>query len=143
MEGIGVGEDDISLSRRENMAKTFGWWIGKNSLELGVLKPIPFAALQDQSKSFLISLMNTIFICSQTTSPTLLVGATTAVKKDTAALERIFEKVDGKLGTGLLHFLEEIYPKGKGTKGKTKEIISWGTEVAIDILNAGRMQDRI
>ncbi|GAA5963013.1 hypothetical protein JCM8115_002588 [Rhodotorula mucilaginosa] len=137
----GGAGSSVSTRRLANLAKLYAWCISKDALSITILKPVPFASMQEQTSSFLIQLFVFCIIATQTPSPALVLP-TAATRKDREAVERVFVKAATapKLQRGLGYFFEAhgkevVQWAGKKLGEREKTVVKWGTRIAAETLS--------
>ncbi|KAJ6513111.1 hypothetical protein C8R45DRAFT_857463 [Mycena sanguinolenta] len=136
--GGGFDVKSISRTRIRNVARAYAWWIAKDCVTLGILKPVDFTTLKPQSREFLKELMVQLFVSSQIAAPVVTDGAS-AMTRNRGPLEEIFIKAIRveALAMGLVYFLTEAFrdvdemPEGVG------KLVRWASGVAKDTLRTG------
>ena len=91
---------------------------------------MPLKALQPRSTEFLHQLFAAALLGTQTTSP-LLTAPPRDLRRDPAALERVFLKIgsNDKLARGIRHFLTRQFAED--------DFFAWAAKVAADTLKIG------
>ncbi|KAJ7274276.1 MIF4G/MA4 domain-containing protein [Mycena haematopus] len=137
--GGGFDVKSISGTRIRNVARAYAWWIAKDCVALGILKPVDFTALKPQSREFLKELMVQLFVSSQVAAP-VITGFPTTTTRNRGPVEEIFIKASRveALAMGLVYFLTEAFrdvddemPDGM------KKLVNWASGVAKDTLRTG------
>ncbi|GAA5991058.1 hypothetical protein JCM10908_006519 [Rhodotorula pacifica] len=143
----GGSGSNVSSRRLANLAKLYAWCISKDALSLAILKPVPFASMQEQTSSFLVQLFVFCIIATQTPSPALVLP-TVATRKDREAVERVFVKAATapKLQRGLGYFLEAhgkevVQWAGKKLGEREKGVVKWGVRIAAETLSIDGIVD--
>lgn len=126
----------ISPTRLRNVAKAYAWWIAKDSLTLGILKPIDFTSLKPQTLMFLREMMVQIFVDSQVMTPALGSSLNVPTTRNRSAIEQIFIKAtrNQTLAMGLVFFLSEIFRDVSGDGEDVANLIKWTSGLAKDTL---------
>ncbi|MBW0479571.1 hypothetical protein O181_019286 [Austropuccinia psidii MF-1] len=150
LKSLSVDQDEnvaIDLKRMKHIASAYGWWIAKGGLTIHVLKPLPFDSLRPKTVEFISLLLNCVFISTQASSPTLA-PSTLAFKKDSVALQSIFQKALSApaLAQGLATFLESSWQKKPDSDKSNNDflksenasnVINWARDIVIDLLSNG------
>ncbi|PFH52934.1 hypothetical protein AMATHDRAFT_73766 [Amanita thiersii Skay4041] len=143
--GVGVinnrkedySEVKLSNARIRNVAKAYGWLIAKDSVTLGILKPVDFTCLKSQGREFLRELLINVIISSQAASPVLDTKAEYVLTtRNRAAVEEIFIKATRveTLAMGLVYFMADGFQDASLNNEGLWKLIKWGTSVAKDTL---------
>ncbi|GAA5973652.1 hypothetical protein JCM21900_006752 [Sporobolomyces salmonicolor] len=132
-----------------NLARLYGWCLGKEALSVAILKPVPFATSRPQTLAFLSQLVTALLLATQTPSP-LFVLPTASARRDREPIERVFVKAaaHGALQKGLGYFLEangEDVVKEAGMKWGEREraVVKFGIKVASATLGIGEIDVRL
>ncbi|KAJ7455339.1 hypothetical protein B0H11DRAFT_252563 [Mycena galericulata] len=135
-EGFDV--KSISSTRMKNIAKAYAWWIAKDCVTLGILKPVDFTVLKPQSRAFLKELLVQIFVSSQVATPVISVSAVSTTR-NRGSVEEIFIKASRveTLAMGLVYFLTEIFRDVDEMEDGLKKLTKWASGVAKDTLRTG------
>lgn len=136
----GFETKDVAPMRRRNMARAFGWLIAKDSLTIGVLKPLDFTALKAQTRDFLQDLFKQIYIDTQLSAPLLARKATRVPElqnRERDPVERVFMKASKyrDLAVGLAHILRQLFKREDGD-GEQKEFVEWANNIALETLRS-------
>ncbi|KAJ7773440.1 hypothetical protein B0H16DRAFT_1660470 [Mycena metata] len=133
-EGFAV--KNISGTRVRNVARAYGWWIAKDCVGLGILKPVDFTSLKPQSQTFLKELFVQLFLSSQVATPLTVAVPTT---RNRGPVEEIFMKASRveALAMGLVYFLTDAFREMEGTDEGVSKLVKWGCGVAKETLRAG------
>ncbi|KAJ7170843.1 hypothetical protein C8R43DRAFT_981266 [Mycena crocata] len=130
----------ISSTRVKNVAKAYAWWIAKDCVTLGILKPVDFTDLKPQSRVFLKELLVQLFISSQVATPVVGASATAVpTTRNRAPIEEIFIKASRieALAMGLVYFLTEAFRDADEMSDELKKLAKWASGVAKDTLRTG------
>ncbi|KAJ7475957.1 hypothetical protein FB451DRAFT_1034114 [Mycena latifolia] len=134
----GFDVKSISSTRMKNVAKAYAWWIAKDCVTLGILKPVDFTTLKPQSRGFLKELLVQLFVSSQVSTP--VIGASAVpTTRNRGPVEEIFIKASRleTLAMGLVYFLTEVFRDvGEMPEGLQK-LSKWASAVAKDTLRTG------
>ncbi|KAJ7761899.1 hypothetical protein DFH07DRAFT_412445 [Mycena maculata] len=137
-EGFDV--KSISTTRMKNVAKAYAWWIAKDYVTLGILKPVDFTALKPQSREFLKELLVQLFVSSQVATPVISASASAVpTTRHRGPVEEIFIKASRveALAMGLVYFLTEVFRDVEEMPDPLKKLTKWATGVAKDTLRTG------
>ncbi|KAK7033227.1 MIF4G/MA4-domain-containing protein [Favolaschia claudopus] len=133
----------VSSTRLTNVAKAYAWWIAKDCVALGILKPVDFTDLKSQSREFLRELMVQIFVSSQVSTPAVSVAAANGTgiptTRNRGSVEEIFIKASRieALAMGLVYFLAEALRNIKEMPDNVQTLVKWASSVAQETLRTG------
>ncbi|KAJ7030363.1 hypothetical protein C8F04DRAFT_731475 [Mycena alexandri] len=132
----GFAMKNISATRVRNVARAYGWWVAKDCVGLGILKPVDFTSLKPQSQTFLKELFVQLFLSSQVATP-LTAGVPTT--RNRGPVEEVFIKASRleALAMGLVYFLTEAFRDVEGMDEDVSKLAKWGCGVAKETLRAG------
>ncbi|KAF8206291.1 hypothetical protein K438DRAFT_1917728 [Mycena galopus ATCC 62051] len=138
-DGGGFEMKSISGTRIRNVARAYAWWVAKDCVTLGILKPVDFTALKPQSRQFLKELMIQTFVSSQVVAPVVTDATTTTTTRNRGPVEEIFIKASRveALAMGLVYFLTEAFRDMDEMADGMKGLVKWASGVAKDTLRAG------
>ncbi|GAA5858791.1 hypothetical protein JCM1840_006558 [Sporobolomyces johnsonii] len=132
-----------------NLARLYGWCLGKEALSIAILKPVPFATTRPQTLAFLSQLVTALLVSTQTPSP-LFVLPTSSTRRDREPIERVFVKAapHGALQKGLGYFLEAngediVKAAAKGWGERERAVVKFGIKVASATLGIGEIDVRL
>ncbi|KAJ7707589.1 hypothetical protein B0H17DRAFT_1166033 [Mycena rosella] len=137
-EGFDV--KSISSTRMKNVAKAYAWWIAKDCVTLGILKPVDFTTLKPQSRTFLKELLVQLFVSSQVSTPLISASANAIpTTRNRGPVEEIFIKASRleALAMGLVYFLTEVFRDVGEMPDALQKLAKWGSAVAKDTLRTG------
>lgn len=133
-----LDEGGISDERASNVAKTLAFLFGRASVDVTILKVLDFTDLSKATRRFLDTLVRTLFITIQSTSPLLrLPKGFTAENTDTESVEATFEKalMAPELAGGLAWVVQGIKKApAKGTTEASGEVVRISAEAALGVL---------
>ncbi|KAJ6576616.1 hypothetical protein DFH09DRAFT_1149872 [Mycena vulgaris] len=134
----GFDVKSISSTRMRNVAKAYGWWIAKDCVTLGILKPVDFTILKPQSREFLKELLVQLFVSSQVATPVISASAVPTTR-NRGPVEEIFIKASRleALAMGLVYFLTEVFRDVEEMSDALQKLTKWGSAVAKDTLRTG------
>ncbi|KAJ6508008.1 hypothetical protein C8R47DRAFT_1036862 [Mycena vitilis] len=129
----------ISSTRIKNVARAYAWWIAKDCVTLGILKPVDFTTLKPQSQQFLKELLVQLFVSSQVTTPVIGVSPDALATRNRGPVEEIFIKASRieALAMGLVYFLTEAFRDTDGMPDGLRKLVKWASGVAKDTLRTG------
>ncbi|KAJ7126872.1 hypothetical protein C8R44DRAFT_779779 [Mycena epipterygia] len=130
----------ISSTRMKNVAKAYAWWIAKDCITLGILKPVDFTALKPQSREFLKELFVQLFVSSQVATPVISASASAVpTTRNRGPVEEIFIKASRieALAMGLVYFLTEVFREVDDLQEGLVKLTKWASVVAKDTLRTG------
>ncbi|KAF7336720.1 MIF4G/MA4-domain-containing protein [Mycena venus] len=130
---------NISSTRIKNVAKAYAWWVAKDCVTLGILKPVDFTTLKPQSREFLKELMVQLFVSSQVATPVVADGTGVPTTRNRSSVEEIFIKASRveALAMGLVYFLTEAFRDVDEMPDGTRKLVKWASGVAKDTLRTG------
>ncbi|THH07376.1 hypothetical protein EW145_g3425 [Phellinidium pouzarii] len=103
--------DRVSSTRMTNIARTYAWWIAKDSIAITVLKTLDFVILKSKTKMFLRQLFTHLFFSTQ--DPSLVPNLSCSVndanfaRRDGKVLKDVFLKAARvpAVSRGIVYFL--------------------------------------
>ncbi|KAJ7104034.1 hypothetical protein B0H15DRAFT_808180 [Mycena belliarum] len=134
----GFDNKSISSTRIKNVAKAYSWWIAKDCVTLGILKPVDFTTLKPQSQTFLKELFVQLFVSSQVSTPVISASAVPTTR-NRGPIEEIFIKASRleALAMGLVYFLTEAFRDVEDMPDGLQKLSKWASAVAKDTLRTG------
>jgi len=131
----GFDVKSISSTRMMNVARAYAWWISKDCVTLGILKPVDFTILKPQTHKFLKEMLTQLLTSSQASTP--VIGLSTEpASRARSAVEEIFAKATRfqSLAMGLAYFMSEVFrPDEEGSS----DLVRWAVGIAQETLQAG------
>lgn len=136
----GFDVKNISRTRMNNVARCYAWWIAKDSVQFGILKPVDFTILKSQTKDFLRELIVHALINSQLSTPLVTNSIDNiALTRHRAAIEELFIKATrtDTVAMGLAYFMTEAFRDIQAKDDKLSQFLAWAVALAKDTLQTG------
>ncbi|KZS94270.1 MIF4G-domain-containing protein [Sistotremastrum niveocremeum HHB9708] len=134
---VSASKQQISSTRRTNVARAYAWWVAKGAVTLAILKPLDFAVLQPETQTFLRTFFSYVFIGTQTSSPILATVENLPRNPDT--LIQVFSTTGRiqSLPEGIRFCLRNIFRKELKAKDSEDSFLRWAIGIADDALQSG------
>ncbi|KAE8232593.1 hypothetical protein CF326_g2377 [Tilletia indica] len=135
-----------------HLARAYGWWMAKNTLNLNMLRTVDFAGLKQRGRTFVQLLLVHMLLSVQTVSPTKTLTMSWNAEKSASRYRTSIENVlvrgtagNLELARGLLIFVKrymrpaEVAPVlgGAGIKKGTRQALEWAVKVSEEVLEVG------
>jgi nucleolar MIF4G domain-containing protein 1 len=133
-----LDDGGISDDRAANVAKTLAFLFARGNVDVTILKTLDFTDLSKASRRFLDTLIRTLLIATQSSSPLLrLPKGFKAEDTDTETVEAAFDKALAapELAGGLAWVIQGIQKTpAKGTTAVGGEVVKIAADAALGVL---------